>query len=316
MKIDLYKFAQMVSKRDLSYFLKSIGFNLTSANGPHEKYNHPNGRMVLVPKQNTGETFRIGTFMKMLGEMGLSKPEFLKLYYNKKAGPKDYAEMLNKNQPQENTFTPKPQPAYMNSNWYKKLVNADSPLPIVEGLPEENTLALEELDALDTETIEKENKLYPNLKYLGHGCHGLATEQRPEGRVIKYTTSIKELQSAKIILEQQKIQNISHLPGIVGVYDVREIKGNISSISMEKVRTLNDEEFLTFGYAFNGKRRYGHPVSEDEINQELFRKMEEGITIIKQTATELEMPLWDLHANNVGWNSEGELVLLDLGSLI
>lgn len=179
-------------------------------------------------------------------------------------------------------------------NWYKLYKQAE-PLP-VDIPPEEGWQhigAQEIYRDMNMDTVREEFKKRPGATYLGSGSGGVALEIG-NNRVIKYTQKEWEANAAEALIGNTRLP-------VAKVYSVSRIQSdpNIWAIEMEKVKpytqfvsqendpmAMNDERF---DY---GKWR----MDSKQLMEDLF---EAGLS-------------WDVNQRNVGYNSEGKLVLFDL----
>lgn len=166
-------------------------------------------------------------------------------------------------------------------NWYRLYRQASPPLP--ETVPEW-TGGAGRIDAImSQETASREKEKHSYFKYLGHGGSALAYAI-PEDKVLKYVFSENDAKLAKSLIGKRGYP-------IAKVFSVNLVQEtpSIWAIIMEKVKPYNEVD--------NKYQRWF------EVKMWLYSKLHPiGLS-------------WDIGIDNVGWNSKGEPVLLDLGSL-
>jgi hypothetical protein len=193
------------------------------------------------------------------------------------------------------------------SNWYIKLA---MPLPPAKGYPKplangKHNGGLGDLDhRMDEDEAESISKQYPSMKYLGHGVDGVAYTHKVPNSVIKITNSYEEADVAMQIMNDP-------VPCCVRVFNVQENQSTTWTIEVEKVQPLAPAEKLLFGRLF--LKYKGKPVEinlKDPETQKFAIHWKRLVSCLKQNNLSAE----DAHANNIGWNKEGVLVLFDLGN--
>lgn len=176
-------------------------------------------------------------------------------------------------------------------NWYPPEKSKDMPLPSeapIKPYDEEYVKGIlwgaEEVNRKMTKEIaEKEQELYPEMKYIGQGQIGVVYEVGPD-KVVKYTTDESEYNVAFELLENP-------IDCTAKVFDV-EYLGFVYRIVLEKVKPLSIEEIKEFNYPDSAQREF----LEDCLELNGWRHQ-------------------DLHGANVGYNSDDNLVILDIGGM-
>ena len=204
----------------------------------------------------------------------------------------------------------------MANNWYSLFRQARQALPIMEDMPMVyEKRGIDKVDAMMRENVaEQESKIYPDLKYLGHGGYGLVGESL--GKAIKYTTEKDEIDTAVKLLKAQKNRGVKHLPGIVAIYNIRKMNPSLAAIEIEKVKPLSGEDNVRAFYLLSRNTDIPdvHEQLKRNVPENVLVAMEQGIANVKHLATELKLNIVDFHDGNVGFNSQGEFVVLDLGA--
>ena len=77
MPIDYSKLRSLSARRLISALLKD-GFYLRSQRGSHQRYYHPDGRMVTVSFHSSGDTFPLNTLKKIIENQAKWTEEDLK----------------------------------------------------------------------------------------------------------------------------------------------------------------------------------------------------------------------------------------------
>jgi hypothetical protein len=136
------------------------------------------------------------------------------------------------------------------------------------------------------ETARREEERNPGLHWIGHGNCGIAYETA-NGTVIKYTDDRLEFEAASRLMENP-------IPCTVRVYDayvVQEYKPFLWAIELEKVIPMKESE----DFSSEGQRQIANVKACLESN--------------RYNSTEA-------FYKNLGWNKDGNLVLLDLGLMM
>ncbi|KKN50718.1 hypothetical protein LCGC14_0629790 [marine sediment metagenome] len=135
---------------------------------------------------------------------------------------------------------------------------------------------------MSEEAAEKEEKKRPSMTWLGHGNMGIAYQDK--GKVIKYTDESSEAKAAERLMR-------SPIPCTVSVYDVELVEDRLWSLVLEKVKPITWKEYSE--------------AMESGLVEELNDCLIEHGYFID-----------DVHWKNLGWNQDGDLVLLDLGGTL
>lgn len=180
----------------------------------------------------------------------------------------------------------------VSSNWFHKLCQKSMPLPFKDTVPSNPTGARDGRYLVDKQMDDsmsrKEEQQHPEMKYLGHGGNGVAYENQGD-RVVKYTTDRSEWRTACYVYKRP-------VQCIVRVLEYPEVlSASLFKIVTEKVKQLATEEKDYF---------WTNPQLQPKILQ-----LEQCLQAHRYKLTEL-----DVH--NVGWNKDGDLVMLDMGGLI
>lgn len=208
-------------------------------------------------------------------------------------------------------------------NWLQKLCQRAKPMPLPFDVPEGITNELESRgmgspridERMSQETADMLQDQY-GVNFLGAGNEGVAGYYDREGTdaVMKLTDSERE---AKMC---QYIQQIKP-PCTPMIYDVQQVQYEpyeLWAISMEKVQPIEEDSDMWFAA---NEMSYDLPYPNDvsESSQWIVEKYP-NLTNFRQkyinmTECLLDHDIWtrDAHAANIGFDSEGNLVLLDIG---
>lgn len=163
------------------------------------------------------------------------------------------------------------------------------------------------------EIAEKEEEKYPNMIPLGYGRFGIVYDLQ-DGRVMKYTMLEDEVYAADALIKHP-------IPCVVKVFEVREVMkpGSefIWAILMEKVQSLSSGEKLFIDALWRDQHwTYGEnplPKWKEELYPERFYGMFLLYREFLQCMYENKLDVGDAFSDNIGWNKENRLVLLDIG---
>jgi len=222
-------------------------------------------------------------------------------------------------------------------SWFKRAQSA-KPMALPFDRPDKNTLntdnysrhpgGLIHIDRLMTQdTADREKQRNP--QFLGSGSVGVAVDLG-NGRVGKYTDDYPEANFAKWVKDNP-------VPCVVRVYDVINVQKQntdpasatrtepIWMIVMDRVQTLSPSEIkIANDYAIHGWRQQAN----DNLNEAGFRSSHEFalkkypqqkdfidrlFNFAKQLTTH-GINTDDARGENIGYDKQGNLVLIDLGS--
>jgi len=219
-------------------------------------------------------------------------------------------------------------------NWYRKInKQSDQALPGVDTIPgrDYDTCGREginELDlALTEEDAQGQDKLHPDLNYLGAGNYGVAYETSPDQPVVvKYTRDYDEYENARAILLVQENIGGGTVPGVVHVFKAEKVNEEIDKIWLEKVSLVprNEVNIINKMGPNRIKSMVEQEMSEDYV---LIALSSEGLKDVRspefvQVYQKLHRFIeklnenfqhYDLHSGNIGIDSDGEYLLLDIG---
>lgn len=171
-------------------------------------------------------------------------------------------------------------------------------------------------------------QMFPNAKFLGSGAFGLVYDIGNE-KVMKITTDSSEAYLAALY----KNKNLKYT---VKIYDIILLSDKLtqSFIRLESLTVwgMIYEKVAPFPskakFVFDLAREYGYEILSDydylmQKYTELFngrpsgiqKKYAKNIVEMWHYFLENDMRPWDLSVKNLGLNSNGEIVLLDLGML-
>lgn len=207
-------------------------------------------------------------------------------------------------------------------NWYDAYKRA---MALPQEVPNEYVEygGVERIDLwMSDDTAKQEKNKNPGLSFCGSGANGLVYDIG-NGRVVKYTLSVLEADKAKILMSNNGDYPV---PKIYSVNEVQNKNGrHIWAITMEKMKLLDRKYWDVWDFIINWRKHapngWGAEIDEvmvgvnkyvfSVISQSEKRWMcEESLRFKKLDALDL---LWDAKGRNIGINSEGHLVLLDLG---
>ncbi len=158
---------------------------------------------------------------------------------------------------------------------------------------------------MSEETAGSEREQFP-LKYRGSGLRGIAYERGDvQGHIIKYTNQRHEAHIAR----RQMIENI---PCLVKIHSVDMIQKmpNLWRIEMDEVRTLPD--YLK-PLATSMRNHFNYDEDEpDAFTPEEIIFVPQYMQFIK-CLQKHAITIKDAHGGNIGYDSDGNLVLFDLG---
>ena len=174
--------------------------------------------------------------------------------------------------------------------------------------------------------------------YKGHGRKGLVSDLG-NGKVSKLTPDRDEFETAKRIMDLQRAQGGS-LSCVVHIYDARQKTEDIYEIIAEDVRVLTPLEQKLYNEArmiMNDMYfRYFRGLDPDNLSEEVLKDAIEQYSQLSHViahgymnrgAKEMmrkvfrmnrclavnNLPMNDLHEENLGYRKDGTLVLLDIG---
>ena len=217
-------------------------------------------------------------------------------------------------------------------NWYQ-LYKKAMPLPVTLPVEVPIELGIKRYDKrISEETAKSEREKYPNMKYLGYGCFGVAMDIG-DNKVLKY-------------VEQKEAATAAMLQGFKGkyptvkIYDIIEVQKEINNenvhvtavwaIITEKLKKLpvnisaqwyrfinkivklvenNEEDKLTDDQKDDLILEYADRFHVNQNEAEYYVNEAENLTTLREVGL-----AYDMHDENVGINSEGRIVLLDLGT--
>ena len=198
-------------------------------------------------------------------------------------------------------------------NWYSTLKHA-MPLPSVQNNypnPHEGwggILAVDE--QLPQEAADEINQTHGDLSYLGHGANGIAFTHKNPNSVIKLTKSRQEAERA--------FQLRSHnIPCVVSIFDVQQVANSVWKIETEKVQPLTPEDRSYIKWVgLLGKdksdERIERTILSPEEKANLSRYVKEYTSFLACLESN-GVPSADVKRDNMGRNSKGHFVLLDVG---
>lgn len=199
-------------------------------------------------------------------------------------------------------------------NWYKHLLAM--PVPQALNYPETYRGGLKavdrRLDQEDATTIEKE---HGPLSFLGHGSYGVAYDEQlgKSNTVVKITQDESEYKAALKLMQNP-------IPCAVRVYSAKELRWGNWKIITERLNKLSPKHIEIVDDIWMGWTR-GKEALFDEIPKRRNITVEEFAEIFEKYE-KMSMCLeshgyqsigGDAHGDNIGSNSAGDYVLLDLG---
>jgi hypothetical protein len=213
-------------------------------------------------------------------------------------------------------------------SWYS-LVKA-MPLPRAKNYPEWWD-QYDGLGMLDLSLDEEIDDPMGEMEYLDHGHFGVAYEpSSDEGKVIKYTSDLTEVETAEKLKKWQQENGRFH-PAIVGVYEagtVDKIKGESKyRLVLEKVDPLDRTEMVYYrNLRFSVKFDISEGVDRKEqiranMKQDWAENFSDKMFDFVWDATYKMMSallndgysVSDLHQRNVGVRNDMDFVAMDLG---
>lgn len=187
-----------------------------------------------------------------------------------------------------------------------------SPQKPITWIPRKLELVMDQLTNQGDNVKDLIEKRFPNAKYLDHGTNGIAYDLG-NNRILKITVDYSEA----IFASKFTNHNLKH---VVQVYDIEFLgKANLQAyqydkknthpfslwgIIIEKVTPLTTEEEDYFS-------RY---ESIQKLHPDKFdARMHNEIVSLKNELSQHRLSSVDIVPYNLGWNSKGNLVVLDLG---
>lgn len=201
-------------------------------------------------------------------------------------------------------------------NWLKKL-NQAKPFPVpfktrdkipFRGKETQDFGAWNIDQSMNEEEANKEEMMHPDMSYLGQGNVGMAY-QTPES-VIKYTSDLSECEAAERLYQNP-------IPCAVRVLSSPVIlNDHLAKLELEKVTPLNlqQKEVISAAYDCYDQERTSDCL--DQLDSHYDQKLILDYRILRECLWSNGFDPIDAHHDNVGYNSKGELVLLDLGGSV
>jgi lysozyme family protein len=178
--------------------------------------------------------------------------------------------------------------------------------------PKTDTGAYRVDERMSEETAEAERERHGDPQWLGSGQFGAAIECKP-GFACKYTDDPGEAAAA------EKAQQATG--GVVKVHEVKQIQNEppLWAIITDKIRTLDSfeqDEYLVvrkalFRFPEEQKERFQR--YDQAANPQKLKELDNAATKMIHQLTSQGFTIEDINPSNVGWDSEGNIVLFDLG---
>jgi hypothetical protein len=162
-------------------------------------------------------------------------------------------------------------------------------------------------EVMRPEEAEFEETSHPNMSYLDQGNVGVVYDLGDS--VIKYTSDVSEAQSAQEIYENP-------IPCAVRVLQPPTmINDKLAKIVLEKVTPLNSAQKKIIWDAVDTYENNRGETLEDMIERlsPTERQLVLDYDYLRNCLWENGFNSGETHEHNIGYNSEGTLVLLDLG---
>lgn len=194
-------------------------------------------------------------------------------------------------------------------NWFLKVIAQSKPMALPSH-PQKNDIigpGYYRIDGLMRDkTAEEIQRKFPGVEYLASGSFGVANNCG-NNRVCKLTDDRNEAQFAYYISQNPD-------PFIIKVYEVYEIqeKPALWLIVSEKVRPLFNEEKKLYEKS-RLREIYGEHYEKMDFPNEFYIIDKKRKDLINYLSGQFNYDRNEVHSNNVGWNEQGNLVLLDLG---
>lgn len=199
-------------------------------------------------------------------------------------------------------------------SWFKKI---SMPLPFERPIDKYPGGGYYNIDRImSEETAEKEKLHRHKPEYLGSGSFGVAAIDPKTNSVVKYSAERNEYEIAKFLFHNP-------CPCFVKILEeptiIQSTGKPVYSIVTEKVRELFESEEdkiylmnlreLAERRPENYLREYENKLMKYPENEFIIKKHQELYECLQQNGYYCE----DVHGGNIGFNSQGKLVILDLG---
>ncbi len=197
-------------------------------------------------------------------------------------------------------------------NWLQKTSQSKPMLPFAR--PENFERGLELIDKVMEPEVADEERMRLRPGYLGSGGMGLAG-LTSGGLVVKYTQDKDEAAIAEAFMGKKT-------PCLPMVHDVRELQDSLWAITMEKVKTLPPKREIYWMITYLSNMLY-EPQEDFDEHLKSFSKIVLEFPYLRKIADDYNKMIeclesnnivpGDAHSGNVGYNTNGSMVLFDLG---
>lgn len=201
------------------------------------------------------------------------------------------------------------------ANWKYSFKTSQKSMPLpIDKPPSGGYHGLNRIDNVMLQEISDQVKEEYKPEYLGHGDMGVAMTHTKSDSVLKLTEDYREARTAKL-------QQVKNYPFLVKIFQVKQIQNNpdpLWLIEMEKVQTLNYwQKNVYLSLNFEGSYESNLPLALEvapSIPKEWVDQYLKQLLELKQELSfGNSVRSKDAHTGNIGFNSEGTLVLFDLG---
>lgn len=197
----------------------------------------------------------------------------------------------------------------ISMSWLSK-VSQFKPFPLPADAPwdDKNFGAFRVDELMSEDTASSESVMHPDLSFLGQGNIGVA--YRSDGYVIKYTSDVQEYRAGVFLVNNPT-------PCTVRVYGCDEVQSNpgVWKLVLEEVTPIDDVDKNDVNSIHDFWSVYDD-FPDDYSLVATNKKLYYDYVWLIQCLTENGLDAWDAHGGNVGYNSKGRLVLLDVGKTI
>lgn len=190
-----------------------------------------------------------------------------------------------------------------------------SPQKPITWVPRKLELVMDQLTNQGDNVKDLIEKRFPNAKYLDHGTNGIAYDLG-NNKILKITVDYSEA----IFASKFKNHNLKH---VVQVYDIEFLgKADLQAYQYDKEST---HPFSLWGIiiekatplTMEEEDYFSHYESIQKLRPDKFdERIHNEIVSLKNELSQHRLSSLDVSPYNVGWNSKGNLVVLDLGFMI
>lgn len=180
-------------------------------------------------------------------------------------------------------------------------------IPIYPSSGPTGTLRLDDKMSLD-EAVQEEGR-HPNMQNIGQGNFGTAYHDPDIQLVIKYTRSKDEFRNALKLTDLK-------IPCVAKIVSALPINDNVFKITMEKTTEIEGEKrdivnvlYESIDMSFEDLRDIFPYAKLNEEKKQLVNDYIEMLHCLRGHGIDT----YDTHAGNIGYTTDGRLVLFDVG---